>query len=631
MPHIPEEIIEEIRTRADIVDLVQQVTPVHKRGNDYWACCPFHHEKTPSFKISPERQNYYCFGCKKSGNVFSFVKETVNTDFIGAVRWLADRLGIVIPETDERGLSGAAAAQKRQWKDSCYRLLNDAAVWYHENLRRPGAQPALAYIASRELDDDAVNQFMLGYSPDSWDAVIQWARRQGYTQDQLIATGLAVQKDNSTECYDRFRGRLTFPIWDELGRVVGFSARVLEANAKTAKYVNSPETDFFQKGQLLYAYNFARTAFKNAGRALVCEGQLDVIACHRAGLTCAIAAQGTAFTEHHARMLKRSTQTVTLAFDADGAGQKATIRTVSILHAQGLAVNVATLPDGDDPDSIFRRGGPEALNAIMGATRPALHYLLESFSRTMNLSVPEERATAVMELLKAIQPIPDPVARAGHCQWLAQQLNIPENVIYDELKIVENAVARNTAPTTAQGLLAAPQPRRPSATSMQPFDPIPQANEPVLQTLLALILRFEPLAQQLIGLEELEEFFNGNPVGDAINTVLAHVQQGEWADAETILASSKLAEAPAVGKILAQNDFTALVPTEADSQDAVSTKYEKINRAFIDCISRLRAEGLAKEIADVKARLRTAPPEEQHELQTQLSQLIIQKKQLRMR
>ncbi len=624
MPHIPEEIIEEIRTRADIVQLVQQVTPVHKRGNDYWACCPFHHEKTPSFKISPERQNYYCFGCKKSGNVFSFVKETVNTDFVGAVHWLADRLGITIPDNDERGMSGEAAAQRRQWKDNCYRLLNDVASWYHDNLKRPGAEQAIAYIASRELDAAAVDHFMLGYSPDSWDATIAWAKRQGYSQDQLLATGLAVQKENSKDCYDRFRGRLTFPIWDELGRVVGFSARVLDANAKTAKYVNSPETEFFQKGRLLYAYNFARQAFKNAGRALVCEGQLDVIACHRAGLTCAIAAQGTAFTEHHAMMLKRSTQNVTLAFDAYTAGQKATGRTVALLHAQGLAVSIATLPDGDDPDSIFRRGGAEALTAIMGATRPALHYLLDSFAKSHDLSVPEERATVVMELLKTIQPIPDPVAKAGHCQWLAQQLNIQENFIYDELKIVETAAQRNIAPPMPQMRQAAPSPRN----AMKPFAPMPTANENTLQTLLALILKFEPLAMQLLETDELDEFFHGNPVGEAINTVLAYAQQGEWADAEMLLAESRLSEVPAVGKVLMQNDFASLVHLDGETDDVKQGKDAKINQAFIDCIGKLQATRLAQEIQKTKEELRTASPERQHELQAKLSQLIIEKKRL---
>ena len=623
MPHIPEEIIEEIRSRANLVQLVQEMTRVEKRGNDYWACCPFHHEKTASFKINPERQNYYCFGCKKSGNVFSFVKETVNTDFVGAVRWLADRLGITIPESDEKGLTGAAAAQRRQWKDNCFRLLNDVAAWYHGNLNGPGAEQALSYIASRELDKEAVDHFMIGYSPDSWDAVIAWAKRQGYTQDQLLATGLAIKKENGGDCYDRFRGRLTFPIWDELGRVVGFSARVLEANAKTAKYVNSPETEFFQKGQLLYAYNFARQAFKNSGRALVCEGQLDVIACHRAGLTYAVAAQGTAFTEHHAQMLRRSTQNVTLAFDADTAGQKATVRTVALLHAQGLAVSVATLPDGDDPDSIFRRGGATALSAIMNATRPALHYLLEAFARNHDLSVPEERATVVQELLKTIQPIPDPVARAGHCQWLAQQLNLPENIVYEELKIVENAQARNITP------IISPLPKVQKHDGwMKPFESIQPVNENALQTLLALILKFEPLALQLADAVELEECFKNTPVGEAVNTVLAHTQQGEWADAENLLASSSLSEIPSVGKVLAQNDFVSLMPQEGDSKEIIEGKYAKINQAFNDCIGKLQAARLADDIQKTKEELSNAPSERQHELQEKLSKLIIEKKRL---
>lgn len=623
MPHIPEEIIEQIRSRADIVDLVSQVTPVHKRGNAFWACCPFHHEKTPSFKISQERQSYYCFGCKKSGNVISFVKDTVNTDFVGAIKWLADRYGIVIPE--ESSGSPQQSAQRRQWKDNCYRLLNDAAVWFHDNLKRPEARLAQEYINSRELDAYAVDRFMLGYSPDSRDALINWAKKQGYTNDQLIATGLAAQKDNSKDCYDRFRGRLTFPIWDELGRVVGFSARILDAEAKMAKYVNSPETDFFQKGHLLYAYNFARTNFKKSGRALVCEGQLDVIACHRAGLDHAIAAQGTAFTEQHARMLKRSTSNVTLAFDADTAGQKATIRTVALLHAQGLSVDVATLPDGDDPDSIFRRGGAEALNAIMNNIRPALHYLLDAIRATHDLTRPEALAETARQLLEAIRPIPDPVAKTAHCQWLAQSLNLPENVILQELQIVDSS-----HPSPLANALRKPAPPKPSDKTLPAFT-MPLVNESTLQHLLALLLRFEDLALALAANDDIIPILPDNPLGHAINLVLANVEQGEWLEAEDALALSELAEHPAVGKILAENICDALVPTENDTKEQQLTKAEKKEAAFNDCINELMSADIDQKIALLKQEINSATKEQKTQLQNQLFQLVAQKKQFQVR
>ena len=185
MPHIPEEIIEEIRNRADLVDLVSRQTPVKKNGNAFWACCPFHNEKTPSFKIDPQRQTYYCFGCKKSGNVFHFVEDMVNTDFIGAVQWLANLYGIDIPDT--RDGNEQEQDRRRQWRESCLKLLNDVANWYHANLSQPEAEPARRYLDSRGIDADAVNHFRLGYSPDSWDAASRWATRLGYTPEMLLA------------------------------------------------------------------------------------------------------------------------------------------------------------------------------------------------------------------------------------------------------------------------------------------------------------------------------------------------------------------------------------------------------------------------------------------------------------
>ncbi|HOG51364.1 MAG TPA: DNA primase, partial [Lentisphaeria bacterium] len=299
---IPEEFIEQLRQRTDIADVVGSFTQVKKRGSDHWACCPFHKEKTPSFKMDSQRQTFYCFGCKKSGNLFHFIQEMVNTDFVGAVHWLADRYGLTVPETRRRG-DGAASEQRRQWREQGQKLLNEAADWYHHLLKQPEAEKARAYLQSREIDSEAIEKFNLGYCLDSWDALCQWASSRGYSPELLEATGLVSKKEGSTSFYDRFRDRLIFPIHDELSRVVGFSARILSPDAKAAKYVNSPESDFFQKSSVLYGLNHARTSLKTFGHALVCEGQLDVIACHRAGLSNAVAAQGTAFTENHARLL----------------------------------------------------------------------------------------------------------------------------------------------------------------------------------------------------------------------------------------------------------------------------------------------------------------------------------------
>ncbi|MBR6059053.1 MAG: DNA primase [Victivallales bacterium] len=623
MPHIPEEIIEEIRSRADLVELTSQLTAVKKNGNAYWACCPFHHEKTPSFKIDPQSQMFYCFGCKKSGNVFHFVQEIVNTDFVGAVQWLANRYGIDIPDVS----SGSEKEQdsRRQWRENCLKLLNDAANWYHANLSLPEADAARRYLDSRGLDDDAVNHFRLGYSPDSWDGAVRWATRLGYTQEMLLATGITILKEDSRTPYDRFRGRLMFPIQDELGRVVGFSARVLDPDAKTAKYVNSPETDFFKKGRLLYAFNFARQAFKNSGRALICEGQLDVIACHRAGLTYAIAAQGTAFTEFHARMLKRSTNNVTLAFDADGAGRKATVRTMAILHAEGLAVDVVSLPDGEDPDSIFRKGGASALAAIMGQTTPAIPFLFQSLCTEHDRTKPDEMSVIVRELLEVIRPITDPVVKAGHCQWLAKQLHIPENVVLEELNIVDKSHRSDFEKPTAQ------MPPKPLAMNqMLPFR-MQQVGDATLQVLLELILHFDFLAQELANNEEVTAWLPDTSLGLAVNMVLALTADGEWELAEQSIVNSDLSADPTVGKTLASSEYSRLLPEEGDSENVLENKRAKVTEAFQDCINKLRISDLDVKIAGLKQAMQSAAGEEVVQMQRELCELIGQKNALKRR
>lgn len=619
MAHIPEEIIDEIRRRADIIDVIGTTVSLQKRGNDYWACCPFHQEKTPSFKVDQQRQTYYCFGCKKSGNVFHFVQESINTDFVGAVEWLADRLGIVIPERGGGSGDAAAAAKRREWRDAGMRLLGDCAEWFRQNMATPQARQAHDYLQSREIDADAVARFQLGYSPDSWDTLCQWAQRQGYSPDLLLATGMAVQKEGHKTIYDRFRGRLMFPIWDELGRVVGFSARVLDPAIKTSKYINSPESEFFQKGSILYAFNFARQSLKQFGHALVCEGQLDVIACHRAGLTHAIAAQGTAFTANHARLLKRSANEVVLAFDADTAGEKAAQRTVALLHGAGMSVSVVTLPQGEDPDSVFRKGGASALQQIMSNSQPAVPYLFQQSSAHHDLARPEGLSAVVNDVLAAIKPIEDAVIRTAHCQWLSQQVNLPERVLFDALQAL-----RSEHREFAMSSQATPWAAKPPA--MPVFQAPVAASEQTLQALLDLILHHEAPARMLAAEQDVHEVIPDTPLGQALMRVLAAVDQNEWDDVEHELVQYDLVRDPLVGAVLAQSHFSGHTTIAAPGDAAVA---EKHRQAYADCLQRLRLERLNAQIEARKAQLATASGDDARRLQGELMELLSQKSQLR--
>ena len=653
MPPIPSEFIDQLRQRTDLVDIVGSFVPTKKRGADHWACCPFHKEKTPSFKIDSQRQTFYCFGCKKSGNLFHFIQEMVNTDFVGAVHWLADRYGLTVPETRQHG-DQAGSEKRRQWREQGLKLLHETAEWFHHLLRQPEAAKARAYLQSREIDGDTIEKFGLGYCLDSWDALCQWAAARGYQPELLQATGLVAQKDGATSFYDRFRDRLVFPIHDELNRVVGFSARILSPDAKAAKYVNSPESDFFQKGAILYGLNHARASLKTLGHALVCEGQLDVIACHRAGLTNAVAAQGTAFTENHARLLKRSTNNVVLAFDADTAGDKAAHRTIAILHETGISVAVVSLPAGEDPDSIFRHGGAEALRSIMATTEPAVPWLLRRACETYDLDRPEGKSLIVGDVLAAIRPIADPVARTAHCQWLAEQLHLPENVLFDALNALQASYAKHAEPSrfrpdtnapapadaatppTAAGAMAGPRtlPRLPAFT-------MPEENEKIWQTILDLVLHFEDLALRLADDTETTRLLPDTPLGMAIGRVLASVDQNAWADALDTLCHDDLIRHPTIGAVIAKSAFPyrpkpkapAPAPARPFGVNAAETEEmdivtEKTTQAYDDCRRRLLQAELLRLSQEKRLALETATGAEAQQLMRELTELNRRKRLL---
>lgn len=608
MPHIPEEVIEEVRQRADIVDIAGSFVTLKKRGGEYWACCPFHKEKTPSFKLSQERQGYYCFGCKAHGSVIDFVKSMVNTDFPGAIRWLADRLGIVIPESRRQGMAPDEGARLRKLHEKRQNLLNEAAARFHSLLSRPEAEVARNYLNGRGLDAQTVEHFHLGYSLDSWDALVKWANALGYEQDDLIATGLVAQQEGKNSVYDRFRGRLMFPIWNELGKVVGFSARVLDPEAKTAKYVNSPESDFFQKGQILYAFNFARSALKDFGHAIICEGQLDVIACHRAGLVNAVAAQGTAFTEMHARLLKKSVSNVILCFDADTAGGKAAERSICILNAAGFSVSVVTLPEGEDPDSIFRKGGPEGLRQVMSVTEPAIKYLFRISCLQADVNSPEGKSIIVNRVLGAIRPLPDEIVRVGHCQWLAEQMGLPKNVVINALNAMPVPNERR-ADYSANVRPVAPV----------PFFSPPQPNEQIWTMLLDLTVHFECFARDLAIQQEVLDSLPNTPLGNALNKVVIMAEEDEWSGAIDALTDSELFKDPVVGKVLLASEYA--------KEKAPS---ETLQKSYHDCVSRIKYIRLSDLILKKQSQMAAEPDEgKKRDLQAEVSRLIQDKARMK--
>jgi DNA primase len=610
VPYIPDDIIETIRLRSNLVEIASGFMELKKNGKRHVGCCPFHHEKTPSFSIDEEKQLYYCFGCKKSGNLFRFVQEITNTDFVGAVRWLANRLNIQIPDTSNPA-DRKLAEQRKQLRNDGYRLLAAAANWFRSRLARPEAEIAVKYIQERGLDMATVDKFAIGYAPDTWDSFRQWAKEQGYSDEILLKTGMVVQKEDQPDrIYDRFRGRLVFTIKDELDRVVGFSARALTTDFQGGKYVNSPETDFFKKGEVLYGLNFAQKAFAKHGYALICEGQMDVIACHRAGQDNAVAAQGTAFTASHAALLKRSCSRVRLAFDGDEAGLKATYRTIRLLHEAGLTVGVTILPDGEDPDSVFRRGGPEALVQMLTPCEPAMDFIFRKSCESHNVLTADGKSAICAEVLEFIASITDNVARVAHCQDLARRLHLPEDLLLGNLRSVlrkqqEGEERRQSYHRPGPASAGDWPERRPGGPPAFVLNEGSAQNKESksLQALLELTLNYRFLAETLQSDEELLNLLPDTPLAHALTQVLASLDDGEWEQAGDRLAESELSAVPQVTQVLMQPSFACLNPQDGENKDQQNQRENMLREAYEDCKHCLQSLAIDKELMALQEQM----------------------------
>jgi DNA primase len=390
MGTISPETIEQIAAANDIVDVIGSYFPLKRAGANFKALCPFHQEKTPSFMVSPSRQTFHCFGCGAGGSVFRFVMDYEHTDFPSAVRKLAARAGITVVEK-----RGAADEDRRyEARRTLLKLHADAAEWFHEILlKRDVGEPARKYLKQRGITADVAKHWQLGYAPDEWDAFGSWARAHGYHTRDLITSGLAKTRDNAesaagerSSAYDRFRGRIMFPICNDVGEVIAFSGRLLKDAEGAAKYLNSPETPLFRKGSVLFGLHKTKRALIEANCAVVCEGQLDLISLFEAGITNVVAPQGTAFTESQARVLKRFVNEVVLCFDADAAGQKAAERSLDALLQNDLIVRVAEMPAGEDPDSLVRCEGKEAFESRVAGARDFFDYWIERETAGVDLA-----------------------------------------------------------------------------------------------------------------------------------------------------------------------------------------------------------------------------------------------------
>ena len=590
---ISEQTLEEIRARTDIVELIGSRIPLKRASADFKACCPFHKEKTPSFIVSPARRTFHCFGCGAHGDVFKFLMMSDGMTFVDAVRTLAQRCGVQLDMAEDY----EAVA-----RGVLFRINAELAAFYQRCLRQIAeAARARDYLASRKLDGETAERFGIGYAPDRQGTILAWAAKHDFSAEQLVTAGVLTPPKEGRrpdDYYDRFHGRLMFPIRHATGQIVGLSGRILDASAKVAKYVNSPETPVFHKGSVLYALDFARKNIIRDSRreALVCEGQIDVIRCHANGFGNAVASQGTAFTDEHVKLLKRYADSALLVFDGDAAGLHAAVRTGRLFLQQGMPVRVATLPAGEDPDSIIRDRGPEAFRAILDKPESLVAFQIRSMrDAEPDPSAIDALARITAQVIETVTSCSQAVMRSYLEQEAAEKLGVPLSALQSDIAAHEEKKGdaemwqAKSAATPAvgggsdRGGAAAPR-SEPSPTARRALRPARPAESPTIAIAQLLIQAdnddtlFERVAQWLP-----EAIIPDDAERQVINAALADRQDGTSYIAD--LSENGPPATKALLARLATQEAKALSSRDVPPADAAG---DLIARAWIEYFRKMR-------------------------------------------
>jgi DNA primase len=554
---IPDRVIEEIRERADVVQVISRHVSLKKSGSRYLGLCPFHTEKTPSFNVNPDRQIFHCFGCGEGGDVFAFRMHQDGSDFLEAVRSLATEFGVEIPND--------AAEQSRS--APLYGANDRALAYFRHALRSPGGAAARDYLERRAVPADLIDRFQLGYAPPGWDGLIEELRRERTPLEHAEEAGLIVPRQTGDGHYDRFRGRLIFPIIEAGGRIVGFGGRGLAD--ETPKYLNSSESPIYRKGRALFGMSLAVDAIRSKGRAIVVEGYFDLMALHRAGLEEGVAPCGTALTQDHARRLRRYTRDVVVLFDGDSAGQRAAERSLPVMAAEGLRVQAAFLPEGEDPDTLLAKQGVDALIECVDNAVPLIDHLIDQ-----RLGMKALREWEAADVARSFGPllaaVPDAIERGGYERRIAGRLQLEPAVIVSALR---------------------ERPERPQPPAEELTAPRRAAEvEPLVCTLIGALAAFPELAPPAAELPDA-----ALPEGESgilLRVVLQALRErGPLAIAH--LTSHAAGELPDELRL-------ALSGAIAESDPGLKSEAE---RAADDCLSQLRIRALDRETRQLNGRL----------------------------
>ncbi len=510
-----EEIVEEVRAKTDIVGLISGYVTLKKKGNRYWGCCPFHNEKTPSFSVSEDRQMYHCFGCGAGGNAYTFLMKYENYSFPEAIKVLAERAGVSLPEEEYSQEQKKRANRKQRLLE----INKDAAnYFYYQLVKTPHGETGLAYLRKRELTDETIKKFGLGYAGKNGAEVVQYLRQKGFEDEEIKDSGLA----NFSERYgltSQFWNRVMYPIQDINHRVIGFGGRVMGDGEP--KYLNSPETDIFDKRRNLYGLNYARNARK--GNMILCEGYMDVISMHQAGFGQAVASLGTAFTPEQAHLLHRYTDNVLLAYDSDGAGVKAALRAIGILREEGLAGKVIDMRPHKDPDEFIKALGKEAFQERIDRAENGFFYEIRMLEGQFDQKDPEEKTKFHREIAKKLCNFEEDAERDNYLQAIAEKYFIGvENL----RKLVAGYAAQ------AGNVRIMERPRSGVQQKNMTQEDGARKSQSLLLTWISEFPQLYPKIQKYISPEDFtEEFYR-----DVAGKLFEHIEQGNLQPAAIISA-----------------------------------------------------------------------------------------------
>ena len=568
----PQSFIDDLRRQSDIVRVVQDYVSLKKKGANWMACCPFHKEKTPSFSVSPAKEIFYCFGCHKGGSVFNFVMEMERVSFPEAIKLVAEKSGVPLPVMVEDSRFEA----RRHEMDDVIQLNKWALEWWQQHLEQGGSESQIArkYLELRELTDETRKTFRLGYSPDSWDALMSHLKQKGATPLQIERSGLVVKNDEG-RVYDRFRGRLMFPVFDVQGRPIAFGGRALKAD-DNAKYINSPETAAYVKGRNLFGLNLTRDEIRRAEYAILVEGFLDLIVPYQFGVKNIVASLGTALTPEQVKLLARFARKVVVNYDGDRAGVQAAKRATEILLAEELEVKVLVLPDNSDPDEFIRKSGLLEYQQRRKEAQPHIQFVIDQAVRDRNLHRPADKAEAVEEVLPYVRAVRSRIQKREYF-----------DIAMDSLRISDAALRRELWQSVRS--VTGPDGRAAKQVIYRTSQSKPTVAE---ERLLELLFTDEAVRDAMIPRIEAEDYL-GLPTAGIFSALIELEREGVELDFQSL---SALTEGDAVAAELLPMLLMSEVSERADERLLTAER----------CLDRLRLMRIDRRIDELKSEMAEA-------------------------